>query len=210
MYRIRDKLARATVTIIEEIMPRIGGSNRIVEIDEMAFRRGQLVSNPTREVENERDTCWIIGGIQRRLNEDPEELEMAFFIKIIPNRRAETFRDVIRQHILPNTMILTDSHRSYPAAIEQCNNEYTMNLTHRMVNHSVEYVTVDGDHTNNIENLWSHVRSYWRTRHGVSREQLPSFLAQFSYIKHFVNKKNRISVKNSFIRLCKRVFNNND
>ena len=49
--RIRDKLARATVTIFGEIMPRIGGSNRIVEIDEMAFRRGHLVSNPIREME---------------------------------------------------------------------------------------------------------------------------------------------------------------
>ena len=55
---------------------------------------------------------------------------MAFFIKIIPNRRADTFRGVIRKHFLPNTMVLTDSHRSYPTAKKQCNNEYTMNLTH--------------------------------------------------------------------------------
>ena len=64
----------------------------------------------------------------------------------------------------------------------------------KLLNHSVEYVSERGIHTNTIENLWSHVRLYWRARHGVKQDQLPSFLAQFSYIKHFVKKNDRNSV----------------
>ena len=186
---LRDKMSRCSISSIQDIMPRIGGPETIVEMDEMAFRRGQLVSNPTSEGENERDTCWIIGGIQRRRETDAEDTQQAFFIKIIPNRRAESMAEIIRLNILPNTIIHSDSHRSYPAAINYCNVHFNMNLRHEMVNHSVEYVSESGIHTNNIENLWSHVRSYWRSRHGVIRDQLPSFLAEFTYLKHFVQKK---------------------
>ena len=47
--RLRDKCAQTTIGIMNELIPRIGGPDKIVEIDEMAFGRAQLVSNPTNE-----------------------------------------------------------------------------------------------------------------------------------------------------------------
>ena len=118
---------------MNEIIPRIGGPNRIVEIDEIAFRRGQLVSNPTNETEDERETCWIIGAIQRRTCNEPEELEQSFFIKIILYRRDERIANNIRENILLHTTIHSDAHRSYPCAINICNRDYNMNLMHEIV-----------------------------------------------------------------------------
>ena len=43
-----------------------------------------------------------------------------------------------------------------------------------------------------------------------AKRKFTEFIAQFSYLKYFVKKKNKQSVKAAFIRLCKRVFNNND
>ena len=156
-----------------------------------------MVRNPTNELENDRETCWIIGGIQRRHQNDAEEHEQYFFIQMIPDRRGETFAEVFRNNILPNTTIHTDSHRSYPAAINVCNQRYQMNFRHETVNHSVEYVSETGIHTNTIKNIWSHLRSYWRGRHSVVRDQLSSSLVQFIYFKHFKKEAGRDAVFNS-------------
>ena len=88
--RLRQKISNSSLELVNDEIPRIGGSENLVEVDEMAFRRGQLVSNPSNEDENNRETCWIIGGIQRKRLEESDDALQRFFIQIIPNRRAQT------------------------------------------------------------------------------------------------------------------------
>ena len=40
---------------------------------------------------------------------------------------------------------------------------------------------LDGTHTNNIENFWSHLKSHLRTMHGVYTELLLSYLDEYMY-----------------------------
>ena len=81
-----------------------------------------------------------------------------------------------------------------------------MNLTHKQVNHSKGFISPDGTHTNTIEGFGAHLRDYWRERHGVSRERLEHFLAEFKYLKQNVNRSDRDSVKKAFIQLLTHIF----
>ncbi len=62
----------------------------------MAFRRGELVSNSTSELNNNRDTIWIIGGILEMTQEEKENGEKSkFFLKTIPNRSTVSIVNVL-------------------------------------------------------------------------------------------------------------------
>lgn len=58
---------------------------------------------------------------------------------------------MIYRFIAPGTHIVSDCFRAY-CRIEDITER---DFTHTSVNHEVEYVNEDGEHTNNIEALWS-------------------------------------------------------
>ena len=80
-------------------MDPIGRLNDIVEIDEMIitkrkYKRGILVP-----------LQWVVGRICRRIKK--------FFIVSVCNRKEVTLLNVIRRHVMPGTLILTDGWREY-------------------------------------------------------------------------------------------------
>ncbi|KAG0441772.1 hypothetical protein DMUE_0805 [Dictyocoela muelleri] len=96
--------------------------------------------------------------------------------------------------------IVSDGYPSYPSAVQRISCE------HVIVSHNEGFVNVDGENTNKIENLWSHLKSELRSRHGVPYTHIDYFLKQFSFKKKYLaNSTNneRISV---FIRICQLIF----
>ena len=196
----------------EEDNEPLGGLFRNVQVDEMCIRRGELVSNPSQmvhglndNIDDDADHVWIVGGVEEAI-EESNSLKPRFFIEIVPNRRAHTIKNLFYNKIKPDTTIITDGLATYPAAIQQANDERGMNYIHLSVNHSEEFVTETGIHTNDIENMWSHVRSMWRERHGVSRENINNFLNDFRFIKRNIKRECRESVKNAWFTLIKKIF----
>ena len=61
-------------------MEKIGGEGKVIQMDKMAFRKGQLISNPTEKLDHDRTTIWIIGGIEEK--EEGESNPGKFFIEI--------------------------------------------------------------------------------------------------------------------------------
>jgi hypothetical protein len=51
---------------------------------------------------------------------------------------------------------------------------------HEVVNHSIGFINEDGAHTNQIENLWSHLKQEYRARGGVNHTRIELFLNEFS------------------------------
>ena len=52
---------------------------------------------------------------------------------------------------------------------------------YKTVNHSVEFVSPTGVHTQNIESYWNRVKTKFKRMKGCHEHQLPSYLDEFMY-----------------------------
>jgi transposase-like protein len=66
--------------------------------------------------------------------------------EVVPNRKKHTLQSMVRNHVMPNSIVYTDELPSY----EGLDNEFI----HQVVNHAIEYVR-GRVHTNGLENFWS-------------------------------------------------------
>ncbi|KAK6012480.1 hypothetical protein OSTOST_22372, partial [Ostertagia ostertagi] len=126
---------------------RIGGPNTVVQVDETCIVRRKY--NVGRIVRQE----WLIGGIQ-----DGTKL---VFVEVTDNRSSENLDTIIQKYVLPGTVIRTDMWKGY-------NNLKNLGYIHETVNHSENFVDpATGVHTQRVENMWSHLKSKIRSRHGL-------------------------------------------
>jgi hypothetical protein len=116
---------------------QIGGEGIEVEIDESKFARRKY--NRGHRIEG----CWIVGGVERTA-------ERRLFVETVESRSREALIDVIRRHVIPGSVVLTDMWRGYAGLAD------LLDVEHRTVNHSREFVDpVTGTHTNHIEATWA-------------------------------------------------------
>jgi len=115
--------------VLERSSP-IGGQGVRVQIDESKF--GKRKYHRGRRV----DGVWVFGGI--------EEESRKNFLVAVEKRDRETLIPIIQRWIKPGSIIISDFWKPYDVLNE-------LGYTHCKVNHSVEYVNEDGDHTNKIE-----------------------------------------------------------
>jgi hypothetical protein len=54
---------------------------------------------------------------------------------------------------------------------------------HDVVNHSIGFINEDGAHTNQIENLRSHLKQEYRALGGFNHTRIKLFLNEFSWKK---------------------------
>ncbi|KCZ81122.1 hypothetical protein H312_01414 [Anncaliia algerae PRA339] len=154
---------------------KIGGSGKIVQIDECFFgkrkyNRGRLANEQI-----------VLGGI------DVESKN--FFITIIPNRKKETIGYNIEKYVNEKSIIHTDKHTSYIYYFAENSNKYY----HDWVNHSENFVDPETYvHTQNIENLWLLLKKFKR-RKGYSKSRyLKLYLAEFDLKRRFYREESRL------------------
>ena len=75
------------------------------------------------------------------------------FFKVVPQRNAATLLPTIQQHVAPGTVVHTDQWASY----NQVDNIPNV-AAHATVNHSVQFGTPSGVHTQNIESYWNRAK----------------------------------------------------
>ncbi|KII61017.1 hypothetical protein RF11_05248 [Thelohanellus kitauei] len=84
---------------------------------------------------------WVLGGVERAG-------ERRLFLVEVLDRREATLCDIIRSHVLPGSIIMTDCLRSY----HNLNEFYThLTVKHRNTFKDPETET----HTNYIEGTWN-------------------------------------------------------
>ena len=52
-----------------------------------------------------------------------------------------------------------------------------------VVNHTLGFINEEGEHMNNIENVWSHFETELRTQKGVMLKKMKTFVQEFTVFK---------------------------
>ena len=144
------------ITLLEN-GEKLGGEAKIVQIDESKF--GKRKYHRGHHVEGQ----WVFGGI--------EENSRKCFLVAVEKRDEATLLPIIQKWIAPGTNIVSDCWKAY------CNLE-KHGYVHRTVNHSLEFVNDDGDHTNKIEGHWRQAKSKL-PKFGVRKHLFSTYLAEF-------------------------------
>ena len=148
---------------------RIGGPGQIVEIDESKFgkrkyHRGHRV-----------DGSWVFGGIERHGQ------QRAFFF-IVEKRDTATLLPLIKQYIVPGSIIISDCWKAYNCLKKAGYRHYT-------VNHSKNFKDpITLAHTNTIEGSWLHTKRSL-PKYGVKKKFLAGYLASFLWKREVRRQK---------------------
>jgi transposase-like protein len=98
------------------------------------------------------------------------------FMRVVAQRDAATLLPIINQHVLPGTEIHSDEWRAY-RQVDQLPNV----ARHQTVNHTIEFVSPTGVHTQNIESYWNRVKIKLKRMRGCHAHVLDSYLDEFMY-----------------------------
>jgi len=171
------KTARKFVKVLRNVclehyilnVERIGGNGQIVQIDEtLLFKRKGNVGRVLRQI-------WIIGGI-----DETGEL----FLRKVENRTSETMIEVFHETCNPSTQFWTDGWSAYPRAVSSMDDS-----THEVVNHSENFVSPSGVHTQNIENAWKCLKVWMRKNNynHESERNIPEYLGEYLFKRKYVD-----------------------
>jgi len=140
--------------ILEEQSKPVGGPGVVIEIDEWKFEKRKL--NKGRPV----DGLCMFGGIER--DSDPPKC----FVVPVEDHTASSLIPLIKQWILPGTTVLSDGWKAYKTLQAE-------ELFHQTGNHSLNFVTLSGTHTNNIKSHWHSLKRY------LPRTQKASYFVEY-------------------------------
>jgi len=102
------------------------------------------------------------------------------YTQVIDNTKSDTLMPIIRRKIRPDSVVYTDSYRSYNALD-------VSEFKHYRINHSELFA--DGrNHINGIENFWNQAKRVLRKYNGIPAKQFHWFLKEtefrFNYGTH--------------------------
>ena len=144
--------------ILQEQSEQIGGPGKVVEIDEINFRKRVNRSNGVEGV-------WCFGGIER--DSHPPK---CFFVRV-PDCSASTLIPIITQWILFETTIASNCWKAYSAIQAEGYIRHTLN-------HKLHFVSEKSTHTSSSERRWHAVKSSL-PRHGVQKKLFSSYFAEY-------------------------------
>ena len=97
-------------------------------------------------------------------------------MRLVPDRTAATLLPIIQQHTKPGTVVHSDQWSAYRQVASLPNV-----ASHETVNHSVEFVSPTGVHTENIEGYWSRVKHKFKRMKGCHSSELTSYIDEFMW-----------------------------
>ena len=99
----------------------------------------------------------------------------------VPDRTADTPLPILQQHVAQGSVVHSDQWASY----NQVGNLPNVSA-HGKVNHSMEYVSPSGVHTQNIGSYWNHTKMKLKWMRGCAAKEVPSYLDEFMWRERFV------------------------
>lgn len=115
------------------------------------------------------------------------------YMQIVQDRTAATLLPIIQAHLAGGTIVHSDQWASYSQVSRLPNVSQ-----HETVNHSVEFISPTGIHTQNVESYWNRVKTKIKRMKGCHEQQLASYLDEFMYRER--HKQTAYECFNSIIR----------
>ena len=90
---------------------------------------------------------------------------------MIPDVRKDTLLPIIRQKVVPDSIVYTDSYPAYDVLD-------VSEFHHHRIDHSDAYVLDRHNHINGIENFWSQAKRHLRRYNGIPKAHFHLFLKE--------------------------------
>jgi transposase len=114
------------------------------------------------------------------------------FTKVIPDAKTATLMPIMREKILPDSIVYTDSWGSY-------NVLDVSEFKHYRINHSKLFAD-KGNHMNGIENFWNQAKRHLRRFNGIPREHFCLFLKECEWRFNHSDPKIQLRLLKQLVR----------
>ena len=106
------------------------------------------------------------------------------YTKVVINTKSSTLMPIIKGKVAPDSVVYTDSYRSYNALD-------VTDFHHHRVNHSKLFAQ-GHKHINGIENFWNQAKRILRKYNGIPRESFPLFLKECEFRFNYGSPKQQL------------------
>ena len=105
---------------------------------------------------------------------------------VVDNAKSDTLMPVIKQKIMPDSIVYTDSLSSYDKLD-------VSGFIHYRINHSKEFADRQ-NHINGIENFWNQAKRVLRKYNGIDRKSFPLFLKECEFRFNFGTPSQQLKI----------------
>lgn len=109
------------------------------------------------------------------------------YTKIIDDTKTDTLMPIIRRKIVPDSVVYTDSYRSYNALD-------VSEFHHHRINHSTHFSEQKHNHINGIENFWNQAKRVLRKYNGVPKNNFHLFLKECEFRFNYGTPKQQLEI----------------
>jgi transposase len=96
------------------------------------------------------------------------------YTRIVEDVSRKTLRQIIRTKVVPESVIYTDSFRSYDGLVLD-------GFKHYCINHQKCFAVSERQHINGIENFWGYAKTKLKSYYGVSRGHFYLYLKEMEF-----------------------------
>jgi len=115
------------------------------------------------------------------------------YTTMIPDTRSQTLVSIIRDRIQPDSVVYTDSYRSYDVLD-------VSEFHHQRINHQNAFVD-RANHINGIENFWNHAKRHLRGYNGIPKAHFHLFLKECEWRFNYRPASNLLAVLTAWANL---------
>lgn len=96
------------------------------------------------------------------------------YTKVIRDTKTDTLMPIIRRKIVPDSIVYTDSYRSYNALD-------VSEFHHHRINHTTHFAEQKINHINGIENFWNQAKRVLRKYNGIPKQHFHLFIKECEF-----------------------------
>ena len=160
-YKTAWRMFKQIRTMLDEDQSPLGGPGKPVEMDESGFG-----GTTKRYKQPKKEKTTVFGMVERKGR---------VRALVASDRKQDTLIPMVREHVLPKTVVFTDDFSSYDGL-------KVRGFRHHRVNHSSGVYVLGTTHTQTIEGFWALVKNGLRgVYHSVGSHYLQSYLNEYSF-----------------------------